>query len=87
MKLKKDFVLRKIVNNWVVLALGEASLNFNRMLTLNETGAMLWNVLAEGGDREKMADALTAEYKVDRETALVDVDAFLNKLLQAGCVE
>ena len=87
MKLKDNFVLRQVADTWVVLPLGAASLDFNGMLTLNESGAQLWRVLEQGGDREALADALTAEYDVDRATALADVQEFLDKLLSAGCVE
>lgn len=87
MKLKKNFVLRAVANTWVVLPLGEESINFNGMLTLNESGAILWRALERGGDRETMADALMAEYVVGREEALADADAFLNKLQEIGCME
>lgn len=87
MKLKENFVLRQVADTWVVLPLGAASLDFNGMLTLNETGALLWKALEQGGDREKLADALTAEYDVDRATALADVDEFIQKLVSAGCAE
>ena len=87
MKLKENFVLRQVANTWVVLPLGAASIDFNGMLTLNETGAMLWRGLEQGSDREALADAMIAEYAVDRATALADIDEFLNKLLSAGCAE
>ena len=87
MKLKEDFVLRQIVDTWVVLPLGAASLDFNGMLTLNESGAILWRALEKGRGREELADALCAEYDVDRATAIEDVDAFLQKLHAAGCTE
>lgn len=87
MKLKKDYALRSVADTWVVLPLGEESVNFNGMLTLNETGALLWQTLEKGGDREAMADALLAEYIVDRPQALADVDSFLKKLQEAGCLE
>ena len=87
MKLKENFVLRQVADTWVVLPLGAASLDFNGMLTLNESGALLWRALEKGGDREALADALTAEYDVDRATALADAQEFLDKLLAAGCVE
>ena len=87
MRLKENFVLRQVADTWVVLPLGAASLDFNGMLTLNESGALLWRALEKGGDREALADALTAEYDVDRATALADVEEFLKKLLSAGCVE
>ena len=87
MKLKRNFVLRQVAEMWVVLPIGEATVDFNGMLTLNESGVMLWRVLEQGGDRAALIDALLAEYEVDRETAATDVDAFLEKLMRAGCVE
>ena len=87
MKLKEEFVLRQVADVWVVLPVGKTSVDFNGMLTLNESGALLWNTLEQGGDREKLADALLAEYEVDRETALADVDEFIAKLKEIGCLE
>lgn len=87
MRLKDDFVLRRVADTWVVLALGAASVDFSGMLTLNESGAMLWRVLENGADREKLTDALTAEYAVSRDVASQDVDAFVRKLTDAGCIE
>ena len=60
MKLKEEFVLRQVADVWVVLPVGKTSVDFNGMLTLNESGALLWNTLEQGGDREKLADALLA---------------------------
>ena len=86
MKLKENFVLRQVDDTWVVLALSDATLNFDGMLTMNESGALLWKALEQGGDRETLADALTGEYTVSREQALADVDEFLHKLSNAGCL-
>ncbi len=88
MKLLKDgFVLRQVADTWVVMPLGQVSLDFNGMLTLNETGALLWQALEKGGDAEALTNALTAEYDVSAEQAREDVDAFLAKLQQAGCLQ
>ena len=87
MKLKEEFVLRQVADTWVVMPLGQTSVDFNGMLTLNQSGALLWQALEKGGDREALADALAAQYEVDREEALADVDAFLAKLQQTGCLE
>ena len=87
MKLLKDgFVLRQVADTWVVMPLGQVSLDYNGMLTLNETGALLWQALEKGGDAQALTDALTAEYDVSAEQARIDVDAFLAKLQQAGCL-
>ena len=87
MKLREGFALRQVADTWVVMPLGEKSVDFNGMLTLNDTGAVLWKALEKGGDREALADALVAEYDVSREVVLSDVDAFVAKLAEAGCLE
>lgn len=87
MKLKEEFVLRQVADTWVVMPLGQTSVDFNGMLTLNQSGALLWQALEKGGDRDALADALTGQYEVSREEALADVDAFLAKLQQTGCLE
>lgn len=87
MKIKNNFVLRQVAKTWVVLPLGQATLDFNGMLALNESGVLLWKALEQGCDRETLVQVLTGEYVVSREVALADVDAFLRKLLEAGCIE
>lgn len=87
MKLKKDYVLRHIAGTWVVLPLGEEAVNFGGMMKLNDSGALLWKALEHGGDKNALVDALTGEYQVSRRQAEADVDEFLSKLMQSGCME
>ena len=87
MKLKENLVLRQVADTWVVLALTAANVNLNNMLKLNETGAILWKVLENGGELDAMADALTAEYAVSREQAMTDAAEFYAALVKAGYAE
>lgn len=87
MKIKESFALRQVAGTWVVLPLAEATVDFTGMLTLNETGLMLFNLLKEESTREDLAKALTDEYDVTLEQAQSDVDAFIAKLDKAGCIE
>ncbi len=87
MKIKEDYVLREVADQYVVLPLGQLSIDFNGMITLNESGAFLWRALENGGDRESLADALVGEYDIDRESALADVDEFIASLTKIGCIE
>lgn len=87
MKLNKNFALRNIANTWVVLPLAEKTVDFNGMLKLNESGVLLWRALEQGADRDSLAEALMAEYEVDRDTASADVDEFLNILIRSGCID
>ncbi len=86
MKIKENFVLRSVADTWVVLPLGDAVVDFNGMLTLNETGVVLWRVLEAGCDKDALIKALTDEYDVSKEIASADVEIFLGKLASAGCL-
>ncbi len=87
MKIKEGYVLRQVASKWVVLPIGEAAANFNGMISLNDSGVLLFKALEEGCDREALADALMNEYEVERERALEDVDTFTAALIKAGCIE
>ena len=87
MKIKKDFMLRLVAGTWVVLPLAKDVLNFDGMITLNESGVMLWEVLKEGCTRDDLVKKLTSEYVVTEENASKDVDEFIEKLIQADCLE
>lgn len=87
MKLNENFVLRQVADLWVVLPLGEATVTFDGMLKLNETGVFLWQQLEQGADQEKLIRALTNEYEVTVERAGKDVVAFLAKLSDIGCLK
>ena len=87
MKLKEGFVLRQVAGNYVVFPVGESTVDFHGMLALNETGAFLWEKLSEGADREALRKALCAEYDDCETTALFDIDVFIKKLCDAGCLE
>ena len=87
MKIKNGYVLRLVASKWVVLPVGEAAANFNGMISLNDSGVLLWKALEEGKDSAALVDALMNEYEVEREIAESDVKAFLAKLANAGCIE
>ena len=87
MKLKEGFLLREVANVWVVIPVGQDMLDFNGVINLNETGALLWQKLAEGADLDALTAALTAEYNVSAEEARSDAQAFCSKLMEVGCLE
>ncbi len=80
MKIKDGFILREVAGNFIVVAVGEEAVNFNAMITLNDSGAFLWNNLKEEITKEELTEKLLEEYEIDRETATNDVDEFLTIL-------
>lgn len=87
MKINSCFVLRKVAQTWIILPLADENVNFNGMMTLNDSGAMLWHVLERGAESDDLVKALTAEYNVSLEQAREDVEAFIQKLQSAGCLD
>lgn len=56
----------------------------NQYLGLNETGAVVWSVLAGGGSDAGAVDELTTRFDVPRDTAGADVACLLEELLRLG---
>lgn len=83
MKLKDDFILRNIAGQTVVLPSG-GDLDLNMMITLNETGAFLWERMQQETDEAALVAALLAEYDVDEARASAAVTAFVQKLEANG---
>ena len=87
MKIKSDFLLKKIAGNYVVVPVRKRAVDFSGIIKLSESGAFLWNILAEGAERDELVARLLDEYAVDEATAAADVDRFIIKLREADLLE
>ncbi len=87
MKIKSDYLLRNIAEEWIVIPRGENALHFSATIVLNETGAYLWRRLKEHHMVDELIDDIRSEYGIDRETAERDVNAFIERLKEEGVVE
>ncbi len=84
MKVKDGYMLREVAGNSVVVAVGQASLDFNGLITLNGSGTMLWRMLETGVTEAALVAAVVDEYEVDPTRAQNDIEAFINKLKGAN---
>ncbi len=87
MKIKDNFILRKISDAFVVVPIGDAVVDFSGLINLNETGAFLFKKLQDGAEEKDLVNALLNEYDVDENTAKEDVKKFIDKLKDADLVE
>ena len=87
MKISDKCVLRQFAGAWIVLPVAEKTVDFNGMLTLNESGVLLWRKLEDGCTKAELIEALLSEYEVTRDEAEADVYSFISKLENAGCIE
>ena len=87
MKIKQGFVVREIAGQTLVVALGEASKIYNGIIKLNETGRVIWDMLAEGAEKEEIVDKLASIYDADRATLSADCDRFIASVQENNILE
>lgn len=87
MKIKDNYILKKIAGSYVVVPVRTRTVDFSGIIKLSESGAFLWKLLEKGCDREELVARLLEEYEVDEPVAAADVDRFVNKLREADLLE
>ncbi|MDD5889073.1 MAG: PqqD family protein [Ruminococcus sp.] len=87
MKVKEDFLLREVAGCYVVVPVGKATVDFNGMLNLNDTGAFLWERLQQETTKEELLKAMLDEYEVTEDIAKKDIDNFITKLKDGNLLE
>ena len=79
MKISEGYLLRTVAGKNIVVSVG-ADVNFNGMLTLNDTGVFFWNLLQNDITKEEMLQAVLKDYDVSADEASKDIDEFISKL-------
>lgn len=87
MKVQKDFVLREIAGDYVIIPTGKTVLTFNGLITVNEVGADLWKMLQSEVSFDDLLKGILETYDVDEETAREDIQEFLDTLIEGGILE
>ena len=76
LRLRKDELVWRDIDNELI-AVDVAS---SAYLSANPTGALLWQMLADGTTREALVDRLVERFGISSEQAGTDIDAFLQEL-------
>lgn len=87
MKIVKEFILREIAGEYMLVPTGATTQEFNGLITLSETAKFIWEHLEEAGSLEDMLQMILDEYEIDEETARRDMVEFLTHLLGCGFIE
>ena len=86
MKVEKEFVLREIAGDNILVPVGETALDFNGLITLNEVGAFLWNKLQNDITIDGLVQEVLNEYEEDEDTARKDILEFVDYLKKADII-
>ena len=75
MRIKKDFVLREVCGENVIMCDGLKAIDFRKLLALNESAAWIWKEAQAQGDFtvESLTERLCEEYDVTSEEAKASV--------------
>lgn len=93
MKTIEGFKLRKLGNEYILVGETMALINFNKMITLNETAGFLWEQAEKATSTHgsftasELCKALCDEYEVDPSQAMTDVDNTIKEWINAGVVD
>ena len=84
MKIAEGFLLKSIAGANVVVPTGSNTVSFGNVITLNETGVFLFELLEKETTEENLVASMLKEFDIDETTAKADVAEFVGKLKEAG---
>ena len=87
MKAKQGFVLRNVVDEFILMPTGDNIGKFNGTVLLNEVSAFVWEKLQNPLSREDLLTAVLNEFEVEKAVASADLDALLATLNEYGVIE
>lgn len=83
-KAPEDLMMRKIADEYILVPVGAMALEVHGMISLSESGALIWNKLQRKCTEKDLVDAILAEYAIDKDTAERDVQTFVQKMREIG---
>ena len=87
MKIKKGFVLRNVVDEYMVMPSGDNIAKFDGTVVLNEVSAFIFKQLENAVSRDDLVTAVLNEFDVDEATAAKDIDNLLARFREIGLLE
>ncbi len=87
MKIKSGFAKREIAGSNIVVPVGRQSIDFNGMITLNDSAAFFWDCFCNDISIDEAVKMVTEEYDVDSNTAKKDITNFINMLKEHNLIE
>ena len=79
---KGEFVLRQLADEYILIPYGTTTEKMNRVLTLSETAAFIYEQTGDAASEEEIARRLGEAYDVPAEDVQEDVNAVAAQTLQ-----
>lgn len=87
MKQKGNFVLRKLLDEYVLVPCKETAEQMNKVITLSEIAAYIYKHIPDVDTADQLADLVSREYNEPKENVVEDVNMVIEKFEQMGLLE
>lgn len=87
MKIKGEYLLREVVGETILVPVGKTALEYNGMIIINETGALIWKALEQHLTEQEILEKMMDAFEVDIDEASADLQEFLTYLKSVGLIE
>lgn len=87
MKIKDGFIMKDVAGSKVVLPLGERQAEIRGIITFNDIGAEVFNMLDGTNSVEEIIAKIVKDYDAPYETVKSDVEKLIEKMRANGLVE
>ena len=87
MKAKKGFVMRCIVDEYIIMPTDDNIDRFEGTVILNSVSAFIWEKLHQDTTREMILEALLDEFDVTPQLAGSSLDDVLQRFMEYGMIE
>ena len=78
MKIRGEFITRQILDDTVVLPVGNTAIEFNNMIMLNSVSLVIWQCLEKDVSFDDILKAVPDNFEVSQEQAVADIRDFLD---------
>ena len=86
MKIIKEFILREIAGEIILVPTGETTQQFNGLITLSDTARFIWEYIEHVDSLQELVKLMIEEYEIDEKTATEDAIQFISQLVGNGFV-
>lgn len=84
MRASDEMILREIAGEYILIPIGRTALKIHGMISLSESGLLLWKKLQKECTQEELVKAILEEYDVEYPTAKADVEEFIHRMDEVG---
>ena len=61
MKTSNEFIMREIAGEYVLVPIGKRALTFQGLVTMNEVGALIWEMMEKESDIDQIVSGILDE--------------------------